>query len=237
MVEDKADEQHSHEVAKHAEALAKFALADGGRFHKLAEYAPALTDAALAEYNTKTNASSDNAAVDAATSAMALATTASANDKEVARCTRDATAMAATVFVVGTQRQETAGAAQQPLDNEALAPTMPPLTPPMAVLSPPHCPTTYKEAVFSTMGGSPHATPPVVALSPRPSTTVDGPLQKARRHTQRCCCTGRHHHSSAPHPPDKVLPSHPHTTPEGLSTPTAPPMLFARATSYWGCLL
>ena len=38
-------------------------------------------------------------------------------------------------------------------DNEASALTMPPTAPPMAVSPTPHRPTTYKDAVLTTMGG------------------------------------------------------------------------------------
>jgi hypothetical protein len=48
-----------------------------------------------------------------------------------------------------------------------------------AVTPPPHCPTTYKDAVLSTMGGSLCAKSLVVAPLSCPSTTVDGQLQTA----------------------------------------------------------
>ncbi len=48
-----------------------------------------------------------------------------------------------------------------------------------AVLPPPHRPTTYKDAVLSTMGGSLRTKSLVVAPLSRPSTTVDGQLQMA----------------------------------------------------------
>jgi hypothetical protein len=68
------------------------------------------------------------------------------------------------------------------LDARALPTTT--LPHPMAVSSPPHCPTTYKDVVVFTIGRSPHETPPVVASSPHQSTTVNGPLQNACRHAQ-----------------------------------------------------
>jgi hypothetical protein len=73
-----------------------------------------------------------------------------------------------------------------------------------------------------------------LAPSPQPSTTVNSQLQTVHQCAQPCCCTGQHHHLCAPRPPDKVLPSHPHPTLEGLSTPTMPPKLLARATSLLG---
>jgi hypothetical protein len=74
----------------------------------------------------------------------------STNNKEAAGCVRDLTAadMAVAVFVVDTQRQETAGTAQHqavaergtalvlpPSGDKASAPTMPPSAPPMTVWS------------------------------------------------------------------------------------------------------
>ncbi len=48
-------------------------------------------------------------------------------------------------------------------DDEASAPMMPPSAPPTAVLPTPHRPTTYKDAVLATMGGSLRAKSLVVA--------------------------------------------------------------------------
>jgi hypothetical protein len=81
-------------------------------------------------------------------------------------------------------------------DDKASAPTMPPLAPPMVVLSPPYRPMSYVDAVLSTMGGSscnellakeddkasaptmPPLAPPTVMLSPpyRPTSYVDAVL-------------------------------------------------------------
>jgi hypothetical protein len=201
----------------------------------------------LVEYDTKTKASQDAAAVDAAKRATALATTASADDKEAASHARDATAMAVTVFVVDTWHQDTIGAMQHravarcgaalvlpPSDDKALAPRILPLDAPTAMSSSPIRPTSYVGAVLSTMGGSSHTTPLIIALLPPPSTMVDGPLQKACCRTQPLHRTGQCHHPCVPSPPDKVLPSYPHPTLEGLSTPTVPPKLLARATSCSG---
>jgi hypothetical protein len=119
----------------------------------------------------------------------ALTERASANDKEAAGCLRDSTAvdMAAAVSIVNTPRHETAGAVQHqavaergtvlvllPLGNKALAPTMPPSAPPMAVSSSPPNPTTYVGAVLSTMRGSPHVTSLALTPLPQPATTLDG---------------------------------------------------------------
>ncbi len=52
-------------------------------------------------------------------------------------------------------------------DDEASAPTMPPLAPPTAVLPTPHRPTSYV-AVLSNIKGGAHTTPLIVAPSPRP---------------------------------------------------------------------
>ncbi len=113
--------------------------------------------------------------------AMALATKASADNKEAAGRVRDLTAadMAAMVFILDMRHQGTAGAVQHwavaecgtalvlpPSGNEALAPMMPPLAAPTAMLASPTCPTICVGVVLSTMGGSPHATPLIVALAP-----------------------------------------------------------------------
>ncbi len=62
-------------------------------------------------------------------------------------------------------------------DNEASALTMPPSTPPMAVSSPPHYPTSYVDAVLSTMGGSSQATSLTFAPVALPSPAIDGQLR------------------------------------------------------------
>jgi hypothetical protein len=92
-----------------------------------------------------------------------------------------------------------------------------------AMLSTPPCPMTYVGGVLSTMGGSTHSTSPALALLALPLPRVDG--QQPHHHT------GCRHHPCAPSPPDEVLPSHPHPNVEGLSMPTDPPNLLARATS------
>jgi hypothetical protein len=101
------------------------------------------------------------------------------------------------------------------------------------VVHPPH-PMTYVGAVFSTMGGSTRATSPALTPSALPSPTVDDQLLTVRQCAQPHRCTGQCHCPCAPNPPDEVLPSHHHPTPEGLSTPTVPPTLLARATSRSG---
>ncbi len=69
-----------------------------------------------------------------------------------------------------------------------------------------------------------------------PSPILDGQLWMVRRRAQPCHRTGRRHHPCTPSPPDKVLPSHPHPTVEGLSMPTNPPNLLARVTTRSGML-
>ncbi len=54
------------------------------------------------------------------------------------------------------------------------------------------------------------------------------------RRAQPCRHTGCRHRPCVPSPPDEVLPSHPHLTVEGLSTPTNPPNLLVRATTRSG---
>jgi hypothetical protein len=58
-------------------------------------------------------------------------------------------------------------------DNEASAPMMPPSAPPTAMSPTPHCPTTYKDVVLATMGGSLRAKSLVVASLSCLSTMVD----------------------------------------------------------------
>jgi hypothetical protein len=169
--------------------------------------------------------------------------------KEATGRVRDSTAtnMAAMFSIVDTRCQEMAGPAQYravakigtlpvlpPLGKKALALMMPPLATPMAVSSSPSCPTHMCGHGPFHHGGSPHATPLIVTPLHCPSTRVKDPLQKAR-----CCarprrCTSQCHRPCAPSPPNKILPSHPHPTLEGLSTPTVPPTLLARATSRSG---
>jgi hypothetical protein len=65
---------------------------------------------------------------------------------------------------------------------------------------------------------------------------VDGQLRTVSQRTQHCHRTGCRQRPCAPSPPDKVLPSHPHPTVEGLSTPTNPLNLLVRATTRSGTL-
>jgi hypothetical protein len=102
------------------------------------------------------------------------------------------------------------------------------------MLSTPPRPMTYVGAVLSTMGGSTRATSLALAPLAIPPPIIDGQLRTVGRRTQPCCCTGCRHRPCAPSPTDKVLPSHPHPTVEGLSMPTEPPNLLARATSRSG---
>ncbi len=90
-------------------------------------------------------------------------------------------------------------------DNEASDLMMPPLAPPMAVLPPPHRPTTYKDAVLSTMGGSLCAKSLVVVPLSRSSTMVDGQLQTACCRSRPCCRVGRRHGPRAPNPQEYLL--------------------------------
>ncbi len=73
------------------------------------------------------------------------------------------------------------------------------------VSPPPHRPTTYKDAVLSTMGGSLRAKSLVIAPLSRPSTTVNSQLQMACCHSQPCCRVGRHHGPWAPNPQEHLL--------------------------------
>jgi hypothetical protein len=90
-------------------------------------------------------------------------------------------------------------------DDEASAPTMPPSAPPTAETPAPHRPTTYKDAVLATMGGSLCAKSLVVALFPHPSTTVDDQPQTACRCSQPRRRVGRRHGPRAPNPQEHLL--------------------------------
>jgi hypothetical protein len=59
-------------------------------------------------------------------------------------------------------------------DDEASAPTLPPLAPQWPCFSHPHCPTSYVDAVLSTMGGSSQGTSLTLVLAALPSPAVDG---------------------------------------------------------------
>jgi hypothetical protein len=90
-------------------------------------------------------------------------------------------------------------------DDEASAPTMPPLAPLTAMLRTPHCPTTYKDAVLATMGGSLCAKSLVIAPLSRPSTTVSNQPQTAWCCSQPHCSVGRRHGLRAPNPQEHIL--------------------------------
>ncbi len=105
---------------------------------------------------------------------------------------------------------------------------------PAAMLSTHPRPMTYVGAVLSRMGGSTHATSLALAPLAIPSPIVVGQLRMVRRRARPRRRTGRRHRPHAPSPPDEVLPSHPHQTLEGLSMPTNPPNLLARATTRSG---
>ena len=88
--------------------------------------------------------------------------------------------------------------------DEASALTMPPTALPTAVLPTPHHPTTYKDAVLTTMGGS-LCTSLVVAPLSHPSTMVDNQLQTACRRSRPHCHVGRRHGPWAPNPQEHLL--------------------------------
>ncbi len=90
-------------------------------------------------------------------------------------------------------------------DNETSAPMMPPSAPPTAVLPTPHRPTTYKDAVLATMGGSLCMKSLVVAPLSRPSTTVNDQPQMACCCSRPCCRVGRRHGPRAPNPQEHLL--------------------------------
>ncbi len=90
-------------------------------------------------------------------------------------------------------------------DNKTSALMMPPSTPLTAVLPTPHRPTTYKDAVLSTMGGSLCAKSLVVAPLSCPSTTINDQLQTACHRSQPRCRVGRRHGPRAPNPQEHLL--------------------------------
>jgi hypothetical protein len=102
------------------------------------------------------------------------------------------------------------------------------------MLSTPPRPMTYVGTVLSTMGGSTCVTSLALAPLAIPSPIINGQLRTIHQRTRYRRRTGRCHRPRAPSPPDKVLPSHSHPTKEGLSMPTNPPSLLARATTRSG---
>ncbi len=90
-------------------------------------------------------------------------------------------------------------------DDKASAPMMPPLAPLMAVLSPPYRPTSYVDAVLSTMGESSQATSLTLAPAALPSPAINGQLRMVRQCPQPCCRVGRHHGPWAPNPQAHIL--------------------------------
>jgi hypothetical protein len=118
--------------------------------------------------------------------------------------------------------------------HKARAPPKTTLPHPAAMLFTPPRPMTYMNAVLSMMGGSTCVTSLALAPLAIPSPIINGQLWMVRRCTQPRCCTGRRHHPCVPSPPAEVLPFHPHPTKEGLSMPTNPPNLLARATTCSG---
>ncbi len=90
-------------------------------------------------------------------------------------------------------------------DDKASAPTMPPLAPPTAVLSPHHCPKSYVDGVLTTMGGSSQATSLSLAPTALPSPAIDGKLRTVRRRTRPRRRIGRRHGTWAPNPQEYLL--------------------------------
>ncbi len=90
-------------------------------------------------------------------------------------------------------------------DNEASARTMPPSAPTTAMLPTPNHPTTYKDAVLATMGGSLCAKSLVMAPLSRQETTVDDQPQMACRCSRPRRRVGRRHGPWAPNPQEHLL--------------------------------
>jgi hypothetical protein len=98
-----------------------------------------------------------------------------------------------------------AASAESALAAERAAVSTDMALPPTAVLPPPHCPTTYKDTILSTMGGSLRAKSLIVAPLSRPSTTVDGYFQMACRRSRPRRCVGHPYGPRAPNPQEHLL--------------------------------
>ncbi len=75
----------------------------------------------------------------------------------------------------------------------------------MAMLLPPHRPTTYKDAVFSSMRGSSQATSLTLALAALPPPAVNDQLRMVRRCAQPRRRVGQRHGPQAPNPQEHLL--------------------------------
>jgi hypothetical protein len=77
---------------------------------------------------------------------------------------------------------------------------------PLTSVSPsPHRPTTYKDAVLSSMGGSSQATSLILALAALTLPVVDGQLQTVCQRAQSRCRVGQSHGPQAPNPQAHIL--------------------------------
>jgi hypothetical protein len=225
-----ADERHRREAAERATALAELVLAKERCRRETAERAATLAEPALV---------AEQRRHESAKHATASASTALRIEAYAAPFFARVDAIMAKIQAMDDSFGDWAAFGDKLLakeNNNASAPTMPPSAPPTAVSSPPHRPTSYRDAVLSTMGGSTRVTSLALAPLAIPSPIVNGQLRTVRRRAQPCRRTGRRYRPHAPSPPDEVLPSHPHPTKEGLSMPTNPPNLVARATTRSGTL-
>jgi hypothetical protein len=125
---------------------------------------------------------------------------------------RAATQEKALANKVNKQRCQVTAARENALADDAfeqryqeLAKSMDLALPPMAVLPPPHHPTTYKDAVLSSMGGSSQATSLILAPVALPLPAVDGQLWTVRQRAQPRCCVGQCHGPWAPNPQAHIL--------------------------------
>jgi hypothetical protein len=103
---------------------------------------------------------------------------------------------------VNKQRRQVTAARENALANNSYERCYQELA---SVLLPPHRPTTYKDAVLSTMGGSLRAKSSVVAWLSHPSTTIDGQLQTTCRRSRPRHRVGRRHGPRAPNPQEHLL--------------------------------
>jgi hypothetical protein len=180
--------------AAHAEEVAKLddATLDKQRCHEMAAQEKALADKA-------------NKQPWAATQEKALADEVNMQRRQVTAARENALTNDAFEQRYQELPKRAAASAESELAAEQAAVSTDSALPPTAMLPPPHRPTTYKDMVLSTMGGSLCAKSLIVAPLSCPSTTVDGQLQTACRRSRPCHRVGRRHGPRAPNPQEHLL--------------------------------
>ncbi len=179
-----ANECHCQELGKCTAALAESALA----MEQIVVWADfALTQPALAkdkqpqEETAKIQCRADKKCV------MALVLPPNPIDAAIERIWAECALLAAPLDAI------LAKITRNSIVHDVRAPLMTTSPHPAAVLSPPHCPAMYKDAVLSTMGGSLCTKSLIVALLSCLSTTVNGQLLMAHCDRQPSCCVGQWH--------------------------------------------